>query len=69
MAGKPTNRPTFPLRLPASLKEQVEALAKRDGVSLNHFIAIAVAEKVSRMTFLNKTSRPHPTAVNERVRG
>lgn len=38
---------TYPLRLPKSLKEKVAAIAKNDGTSLNQFIAIAVAEKVS----------------------
>ena len=34
------------LKLPASLKTAAERFAKRDGVSLNHFISAAVAEKV-----------------------
>ena len=38
---------TYPLRLPKFLKEKVAAIAKNDGTSLNQFIAIAVAEKVS----------------------
>jgi predicted HicB family RNase H-like nuclease len=58
MAGKPTNRSTFPLRLPASLREQIAELAKRDGISVNHFIAIALTEKVSRMTLRDKKSEP-----------
>jgi hypothetical protein len=40
---------TFPLRLAASLRDRASLLADRDGVSLNHFINIAVAEKVSRL--------------------
>jgi hypothetical protein len=40
----------FPLRLPASIKAAAGELARRDGVSLNQFIATAVAEKVSAMT-------------------
>lgn len=40
----------FPLRLPASIKVAAGELARRDGVSLNQFIATAVAEKVSAMT-------------------
>lgn len=39
----------FPLRLSPSMREQVEHLAKRDQISINHFIALAVAEKLSRM--------------------
>ena len=38
---------TYPLRLPKSLKDEVAKVAKRDGTSINQFIAIAVAEKVS----------------------
>jgi hypothetical protein len=37
---------TYPLRLPASIKTAAARLAKADGVSLNQFIAVAVAEKV-----------------------
>jgi hypothetical protein len=39
----------FPLRLAASLRERAKAFAAQDGVSLNHFINLAVAEKVSRL--------------------
>ena len=42
-------RISFPLRLAASLKRQAMLLASQDGVSLNHFISLAVAEKISRM--------------------
>jgi hypothetical protein len=38
---------TYPLRLPKSLKRKVAEIAKNDGTSLNQFIAMAVAEKVS----------------------
>jgi hypothetical protein len=40
---------TYPLRLPKSLKENVAKVAKRDGTSINQFIAIAVAEKISAL--------------------
>ena len=40
---------TYPLRLPKSLKEEVAKIAQRDGTSVNQFIAIAVAEKVSAL--------------------
>ena len=40
---------TYPLRLPKSLKDQVAKVAKRDGTSINQFIAIAVAEKISAL--------------------
>ena len=37
---------TYPLKLPASVKAAAQRLAKEDGVSLNQWIAAAVAEKV-----------------------
>lgn len=40
---------TYPLRLPKSLKTRVALLAERDGTSINQFIAIAVAEKISAL--------------------
>lgn len=40
---------TYPLRLPKSLKDKVAQVAKRDGTSVNQFIAIAVAEKISAL--------------------
>jgi hypothetical protein len=44
------NRNTsFPLRLPRSLRDELNKLAARDGISCNQFIAIAVAEKVAHL--------------------
>jgi hypothetical protein len=40
------SKSTYPLKLPASVKAAAARLAKADGVSLNQFIAAAVAEKV-----------------------
>ena len=37
---------SYPLKMPRSVKEAAARLAKEDGVSLNQFIAVAVAEKV-----------------------
>lgn len=37
------------LRLPDSLHRQVKELASRDGISINQFVATAVAEKISAM--------------------
>lgn len=44
---------TYALRLPKSIKEGAQRLASRDGVSLNQFIATAVAEKLSVMETVN----------------
>ena len=41
-----TARYKFPLNLPMSLKETAARLAKDDGVSLNQWIATAVAQKI-----------------------
>ena len=40
---------TYPLGLPRSLKEAVERLSKEEGTSMNQFVAVAVAEKVSAL--------------------
>ena len=40
---------TYPLRLPRSVKAEVERRAKEDGISVNQFIATAVAEKLAVM--------------------
>ncbi len=37
---------TYPLKLPASIKAAATRLAKEDGVSLNQWIATAVAQKI-----------------------
>jgi P27 family predicted phage terminase small subunit len=43
---------TFPLRLPKSIRLQAVELAKREGLSLNQFIALAVVEKIASYTIL-----------------
>lgn len=40
------SKSTYPLKLPASIKSAAQRLAKEDGVSLNQWIATAVAQKV-----------------------
>ena len=40
---------TYPLKLPTSVKKAAAELAATDGVSLNQFIAAAVAEKVGSL--------------------
>ena len=39
----------YALRLPASLKREVEKVARDDGTSLNQFIVTAVAEKLATL--------------------
>ncbi len=40
------SKATYPLKLPLSIKRAAQRLAQEDGVSLNQWIASAVAEKV-----------------------
>ncbi len=43
------SKSAYPLKMPNSVKAAAARLAKADGVSLNQFIAVAVAEKVGAM--------------------
>jgi len=55
---------SFPLRLSPSIREQATELAHREGISLNHFISLALAEKLSRMeheSWLTERSKPKQT--------
>ena len=38
---------TLQLTLPQSMREQVEALAQKEGISIHEFITLAVAEKLA----------------------
>jgi hypothetical protein len=40
------SKATYPLKLPVSVKKAAQRLAQEDGVSLNQWIASAVAQKV-----------------------
>ncbi len=40
---------TLSVRLPDSLHKQVKELAQQDGVSINQFVTVAVAEKLSAL--------------------
>jgi hypothetical protein len=46
MEDAPLSRDTYPLKLPRSIKAAAARLAREDGVSLNQWIAAAVAQKV-----------------------
>ena len=60
---------TYPLRLPRSIRAGVERLSKEDGVSINQFVSIAVAEKVAMMQvqdyFLQRAARAELAACDE----
>ncbi|MBA2920767.1 toxin-antitoxin system HicB family antitoxin [Sphingomonas sp. MAH-20] len=40
------SKASYPLKLPASVKQAAARLAKEDGVSLNQWIAVAIAQKI-----------------------
>lgn len=40
------SKASYPLKLPASIKSAAQRLAREDGVSLNQWIAVAVAQKI-----------------------
>ena len=40
---------TLSLRIPNSLHEQIRQMAKREGISINQFIASAAAEKMAAL--------------------
>ena len=40
------NKASYPLKLPVSVKEAAARLAKEDGVSLNQWITVAIAQKI-----------------------
>lgn len=40
---------TYPVKLPPSLRQRAADVAKVDGISLNYFITMAIAEKMRRL--------------------
>jgi post-segregation antitoxin (ccd killing protein) len=63
---------TYPLRLPASIRAEVAKLARREGISVNQFIALAVAQKVSALNaatwFAERRSRADMKAFDRLMR-
>ncbi len=63
---------TYPLRLPHSVKAEVERRAKADGISVNQFVATAVAEKLAVMNtvafFAERRTRANFTAFDKIMR-
>jgi hypothetical protein len=54
------NQAAYPLRLPRSVKAEVERRAREDGISINQFVATAVSEKLAAMntaTFFEERRR------------
>jgi HicB family len=49
MTRHPRQISSFPLRIPPTMKHQATEIADREGLSLNHFISLAIAEKIIRL--------------------
>ena len=47
--AKSKGNPKFPLRLMPSVRRTAEAFSEKEGVSLNQFINLAVAEKLAHL--------------------
>jgi hypothetical protein len=63
---------SFPLRLCPSIRQQATEIASQEGISLNHFISLAVAEKLSRLEHdswirQNDVKAPSSTAIRSTV--
>ena len=60
---------TYPLRLPHSIRASVAQLAKADGISINQFVSIAVAEKLAMIQaetfFANRRARADLNAFDQ----
>ena len=52
----------FLLRLPISIREKATQIAHEDGTSLNHFVSLAVAEKLSRMDEAVRSMQVQPSS-------
>jgi hypothetical protein len=60
--GKKAAVSKFPLRLMSSVRRGAERFSQREGVSLNQFINVAVAEKLAHLQHDEwLASRPKPT--------
>ena len=58
------SKSTYPLKLPNSVKQAAAEVAKIDGVSLNQFIASAVAEKVGTLRIANAVLQQRAGSAN-----
>ena len=60
---------TYPLRLPHSIRAGVAQMAKEDGISINQFVSIAVAEKLAMIQaetfFANRRARADLNAFDQ----
>jgi hypothetical protein len=58
---------TFALRLMSSVRRGAEAISTREGVSLNQFINLAVAEKVARLEHAHWAENRKPVTEADRA--
>lgn len=60
---------TYPLRLPRSIRTGVERFSKQDGISINQFVSIAVAEKLAMLQaqvyFAERSARADMSAFDQ----
>jgi hypothetical protein len=66
MEQEQRRKQSFLLRLPVSLREQATQIAREEGTSLNHFISLAVAEKISRLSPSSSHPKPSTPPLPER---
>ncbi|MEA3358299.1 MAG: YlcI/YnfO family protein [Thermodesulfobacteriota bacterium] len=57
---------TLSLRIPKSIHEQIRQLAKREGISINQFVASAAAEKMSALLTEEYIKRRSKSASREK---
>lgn len=65
MTSKAGKAAAFPLRLPVTMRRELNELAKREGISINHFISLAVAEKIVRCQRQPDVAPPKAEAVRQ----
>jgi hypothetical protein len=63
---------TYPLRLPRSIRDGVERMSRQDGISINQFVSIAVAEKLAMIQaetfFAERSARADMAAFDKLMR-
>jgi hypothetical protein len=59
----------FPLRLPRTTRMLADQLAQREGISLNQFISLAIAEKIERFGPDLPTEEHGSSPTNSRSKG
>ena len=69
--AKSKGNPKFPLRLMPSVRRTAEAVSEKEGVSLNQFINLAVAEKLAHLEhdeWAHGRKQPTQSLVDEALR-